>query len=382
MSAPVLQYPVHHPVRRTRMGMLDIRDAKWTEVVNGGTTFTGKVTVPDNSVVIENIRSMTTPYAAAIYATPGDGHISFGGPVVNREWDSDSNSLAVTAIDWKSWFYRIVVGPSVYGNSALSQTFTNVEQLTIAKAIIDKAYLEGINYGTPIIETANYTTGFNRDYIQAGVDFKTLGAHLDTLGGYANGGFEWEVEPYYASDSYPRLRVQFYLPQRGGVVPGLVFLKTPDGGNILRIEDMEEDASGVARRVWAVGEGPNAESTPWGSDSDPDLGLRNVLRTDQVTTYSGALTTPQLASYARAERLYRSNVLGGMSFLVRLDNPDWMTYGKGDRCRIVVRDRFLNIDQKNVRILSREIDPDNNTAKITVNLNDVVLPEVDSGGSV
>lgn len=381
MVAPTFQYQIYHPVSRVRMGLLDVRDAKWTEVVNGGTTFTGKVTVPDNPIVAANIRTNTTPYGAALYATPGAGIISFGGPIVHREWDGSTNSLSITAIDWKSWFYRIIVGPKTTTMDPWTQTFTGVDQLTIAKAIIDRAAVTD-NPGIPAIETASYTSGINRNYLITGMDFKSLGDHLDELGSLANGGYEWEVESYYASDGFPRPRVQFYMPQRGGVIAGLLFSKTPDGGNILRIEEQADDASAVASRVWAVGEGPNAESTPWGNDSDPGLAGGSFLRTDQVTKYSGALTVAQLASYARTERLYRSQPVGALAFLVRMDSPDMNTYGRGDRCRVVVQDRFLSIGVTNCRILSREMDPDNNTIKVTVNLNDLKLPEVDAGGTV
>jgi hypothetical protein len=355
-----------------------VREAKWTEVVNGGATFTGKVTVPDNPVVAAQIKVNTAPYGAALYATPGDGSISFGGPIVNRDWDGENNTLSITAVDWKSWFYRVVVGPKWNSLDPLTKTYSNVEQLTIARDIVNR--ISG--NGTPFLEIAGYTSGVNRDYIVTGVDWKSLGTHLDELGSLNNGGFEWEVEPYYYSDGLPRPRVQFYIPQRGGVVSGLKFFKTPDGGNILQINEMTDDATSVASRVWAVGEGPNAESMPWGGDEDPALASRTQLRTDQVTQYSGALTPAQLASYARTERIYRSQVLSALSFTVRMDQPDMFGYGKGDRCAVRVLDRFLDVNVRNCRILSREIYPDSSTIKLSVNLNDLALPEVDSGGAV
>lgn len=381
MATPAFQYLVYHPVTRVRMGQLDVREAKWTEIVNGGTTFSGKITVADNPISAAQTRNITTPYAAAIYAVNDDtGAISFGGPIVNRDWDGETNSLSITALDWKSWFYRIILGPRTTTMDAWTQTYTGVDQLTIAADMIARA--SDPTQGVPVMEAASYLSGINRNYIVSGIDFKSLGTHLDELGGLANGGFEWEVEPYYASDGLPRPRVQFYIPQRGGKVAGLLFRKTPDGGNILRVDDVTDDASAVASRVWAVGEGPNAESTPWGNDSDPSLAQGAQLRTDQVTKYSGALTVAQLGSYARTERLYRSEYLSAVSFTVRMDNPAQTSYGKGDRCHVVIQDRFLDVDVQNARILAREMSPDNNTIKLTVNLNDIVLPEVDAGGSV
>jgi hypothetical protein len=102
-----------------------------------------------------------------------------------------------------------------------------------------------------------------------------------------------------------------------------------------------------------------------------------------VSKYSGAvLDVPELASYARTERLYRSNYISGITFTTRMDAPDVFGYSKGDRCRVLVEDRFLSVDARNARILTREMNPDSNTVKLTVNLNDITLPEIDTGGSI
>lgn len=363
------------------MGRLDVREAKWTEVVNGGTTLTGKVTVPDNPIVASAISLNTEPLGSAIYATLGDGSISFGGPIINREWDDTTNTLTITAVDWKAWLYRVIVGPKIGVYDPWIQTFTNTEQLTIARSIVQR--VDGtFNNGAPVFDVANYVSGVNRSYILTGTEFKTAGQHLDHLGGLSNSGFEWEVEPVFANDGLPKPRVQFYRPQRGGVVGGLVFRKTPEGGNILKIDELVDDASAVTSRVWAIGEGPDAASTPWGVDEDPVLSKQFRLRTDIVSQYNLGLTVQSLTSYARTERTYRAAYLSGLTFSIRMDSPSITSYTKGDRCRIVVRDRFLNIDVKNCRILAREMDPDNNLVKLTVNLNDLMLPEIDEDGAV
>jgi hypothetical protein len=379
---PSFQFDVYHPVNRHFVGRLTVREAQWSELVNGGGTLSGKVTVPDSPAAIANIRACTAPHAAAIYALPGNGSISFGGPIVSRAWDDETNTIQFTAIDWKTWTYQVLVGPALDGTSALAVSYVNQDTLLIARALISRVRLQGVGQGIPQLEAGTNSSGVNIDYLATGIDFKSLGQHLDALGDLANGGFEWDVDAYIANDGAPTPRVQFYRPQRGGVIPGLTFSKTVQGGNILAMDNFEEDATGVYRRVWTVGEGPNAESTPWASDTDPFLPVSNALRTDVVTKYSGAPTRAQLASYARNERLYRGVVLRALTFRVRLATPDWSTYGKGDRCRVIIKDRLLDIDVSNCRIMSREISADSNTAKITVNLSDLTLPEVDEGGSL
>jgi len=382
VAVPQFRYVVHHPVLRTKLGELEVREASWSESVNGGSTFTGKVTVPDNPSIISEIRRCTETDRAAIYVDPGLGRIQWGGVMVGRSFDDSNNTLSFTAMEWRSWLFRVVLGPRPDGTGTNTFTYTNTDQFAIARAVINRLLADGSqSAGLPSIDYGLDVTGINRNYQIGGMEFKSAGAHLDTLANLDR-GFEWDLEPYYANDSLPSLRLQLYFPQRGGVLPWLVFRKKAGEGNILKMDEMDMDSSASDARVWAVGDGPNAESTPWAMDQSPEVAAGTVLRTDQVSTYSGALTRTTLASYARAERVYRADALAVLKFPVRLDSPSILDYQKGDRCRVIVNDRWNDIDVSNCRIVSRDIDPDKNIAVITVNLNDLNLPEVDTGGSV
>lgn len=383
MVAPVFQYFVHHPVSGLPLGRLDVRDAVWSEVVSGGTTFTGKVTVPDNPSTIASIRSLTEPKRSALYAVvPDRARLQWGGPLVARKWNSDTNELTITAQDWRSWLYSVILGPSFDGTSVNARSWTSVDQWRIAHEVVEELGSADFNpQGIPYIDLSamNTPSDIGRTFYLNGLDFKSPAAYLDELA-TLDRGFEWDLVPYYGPGNNPVLKLQIGFPQQGGVVPGLRFAKTPDGGNILDVEELEYDGTASVTRVWAVGEGPNAESTPWAVDEDPELATGAVLRTDVATTFSGGLTRATLAAYARDQRRQRAPVLSPMVFTVRLDNPDMFSYAKGDRCQVTLRDRFMNIDVKNCRILSREITPSANIAKITVNLSDNTVLEVDKLG--
>jgi hypothetical protein len=382
--APVFQYAVHHPVSRAKIGMLDVREASWSETVSGGSTFTGKVTVPDNPITIASIKRMTDPGRAALYVTvPNAARLPWSGPIVANTWNDETNELGITAIDWRSWLYTVILGPKPDGTGTNTFTFTNWDQLGLAREMIRRLQSADFNpQGIPLIsDGAYFQAGITRNFQISGMDFKSPAQYIDDIANLDR-GFEWDLTSVYHTDGLPIQTLQLYFPQQGGPVEGLRFVKTPNGGNILTLEDVTNDASQAARRVWAVGEGPNAESTPWGSDSDPELAAGTALRSDVASTYRGGLTRADLASYARAERLYRADTLAAVTFNVRMDAPDMFSYGKGDRCRVTIRDRFVDLDAFNCRILSREFSPETNNIKVTVNLNDRVLPEVDTGGSV
>lgn len=384
MTAPVFQYVVHHPVTRQRLGMLDVRQASWSETVGGGSTFTGQVTVPEDQYSITHLKYLTEPDRTALYVTvPDRAQLCWSGPIVGRKWDDGTNSLTITAIDWRSWFYTILFGPKPDGTDVNLVSYTGKDQLELARAIVTQ--IQSLTFdpqGLPLIEEGDLLySGILRDLQILGLDFKSPGAYMDSIAAL-NGGFEWDLLSYYASDGRPRLRLQTYFPQQGGVVDQLRFTKTPEGGNILNLDEVDFDATGASKRVWAVGEGPNAESTPWAVDSDPELAPGAVLRRDVADTYSNAPNRAFLAAYARGDRLMRAQTLEAVSFNVRMDDPDMFGYGKGDRCRVTIRDRFLDIDLDKCRILTREFSPDINTVKVTVNLVDRRPLEIDVGSII
>lgn len=380
MPTPTFNYQIYHPVSRQKLGELEIREPTWVEGVNGGSTFTGKVTVPGNPLKIAEIKRLTDEWRNALYVTSGS-RIPWSGPLIARKWDSDSNTLSITGIDWRTWLYRCIVGPKADGTGTNTFSYSNVDQFQLARNVIDRMFDNYVGAGFPYISYGGEMSGILRNFRISGMDFKSAGQYLDDLANMDR-GFEWDIEPSFFTDGLPLLYLQLYSPQRGAPVAGLRFVKTPGGGNILNVDELDYDANEVARRVWAVGEGPNAESTPWAVDNDPELAQGTVLKTDQVTTYSGALTRANLASYARAERAYRDTTLRALSFETRLTDPDIFLYGKGDRARITLQDRWVDLDVFNCRVISREMKPDNGTVKITVNLADTVMPEVDTGGAV
>lgn len=368
------QYYAHHPVQRNRLAALTIRDASWTETLNGGSVFSGKVTVPNDAYQIARIEEGTRPDSAAIYVQSAPGVLPWGGVVKKRTWNSDTNELEISVQEWRTWFYSVMLGPKSDGTGINSRTWSNTDQLTIARNIVAALVVDA---GIPPISYGAELSGITRTWGIAGTDFKSLGQLLDDLAAQ-DSGFEWDLECSYGNDNLPQLRFVTYYPQRGGVVPGLLF---KEGSNIISRDALEMSSEGRATRVWAYGEGPNAESLPWAMDQDPALADGYTLRTDAAFQFTGA-TRSVMASYARSQRYYLGQPLGQYSFTVRTGSPDYNSYQVGDRGRIVLRDRFLELDASNARILSKEVSPDDDTVKITVNFNDTVGIEIDPGGVV
>jgi hypothetical protein len=373
-------YDSHHPLRRNKLASLPIREASWSEAVNAGSTFTGKITLPSDPLQASRIIAGTTPDQAALYVSSGPGSYTWGGPIKSRTWDSKTNTFTITAMEWRSWLYQLIYGPDPAGTTTSVRNYVGVDQVTIARNILLYSLAGGISAGAPVMSLGTIgNTGVLRNYTLQGSQLRSAGSYLDEIGGFDN-GFEWDIEIEIAADGLPRPKFAAYYPQRGGVVPGLLFKL---GSTMTSYDEVTESTLATYTRVWAVGDGPNAESTPYAMDQDPGIssGQGFVLRSDKVSSYTN-VTRTQLASLARSERTASGVSVTALGFNARLDSPNINSYQVGDRCRVILKDRYLNLDVSKVRIIQRDIDPDNNNVKITVNLSDLVAPEVDPGGSV
>lgn len=373
-------YDAHHPLQRNKLASLDISEASWSEAVNAGSTFTGKVTLPADPFQAARVIAGTQPDGAALYVSSQAGSYCWGGVIKSRTWNADTNTLTIAAQEWRSWIYSLIYGADPTLGASSVKSWTATDQVLIARNILNYSLAGGVAAGVPVINLgAIISTGVLRNYTIQGSQFKSAGAYIDELAGFDN-GFEWDIEIEVGSDGLPAPKLATYFPQRGGVVAGLLFKL---GSTMTSYDDVVESTETTFTRIWAVGDGPNAESTPFAMDQDPAIsaGTGQILRNDKVSNYTNATRT-QLASYARAERQYSGISVTALSFNTRLDNPDINSYQVGDRCRVVLKDRFLNLDVSNVRIIQRDIDPDKNSAKITVNLSDLIIPEADPGGAV
>lgn len=370
-------YNVYDPLSGAYIAQLDVKAPKWVEAVNTSGTFTGSVVMPEDQSAIDLIRAATTP-GMMLYVRTDKGIIPWSGYMTTTRWNSVSNTLSFAAVEWRAYLYRLLVGPKTDLSADNVYTYTQIDQLAIARDLVNKVVAGGFGAGVPVILTETLTSPILRDLLVNGTSFRTLGTWIDSMAN-RDQGFEWDI---YArtSNGVPALYFRTFYPQQGGVVEGLEFFYGEDG-NILFYEDPEETNDQRVTRQWAVGTGTADEALPYALDDDPDLGLNEVLRLDNSTTYQDVTNIPTLASHARAEREFYSQTLTLFTFTTTLDQPDAYSYAHGDRCRLVVRDRWLDIDIDSARILQREVAPEDGggTIKVTVDLSDLTLPDTDTG---
>lgn len=381
--APSYRYLSCHPVNRAMLApSLRFRKPEWSQIVGGNGTFTGVIAVPQDPKAIALIRNATTKKQSAIYVVNNDtDQIEWGGPVIDRKWDASSNEITVTAIEWRAWLSWVFLGPQTDLSAINHYSFVNTDQLLSARTIVQFAVGGGTADGRPNITTGSELSGVARDLNFTGLDFKRAAEAIDSMA-RRDKGFEWTIESRPSpSDGLPQLYFVPSYPQRGSLVPGLTFLSIPGNSNLVKYDPINEDGSTQRERQWATGAGQPPDM-PYAQDSDPLLTSGGLLLREDVTNYSTVTNRSTLASHARAERLFYADGTELFNIQVPTGNPDCSSYFAGDRGRLRISDRWVDLDFPATRIVSKKTKPEDGVVDISLDLNDARLPENDPGGVI
>lgn len=375
-----------HAVTRAQIASsLRFQSAKFNWSTTGSGTFQGKVAVPANSSARDILRLATEPKSAAIYVKDSNNLYPWGGPVVARTWNPSDGTLDITAVEWKSWLYRVFITPELDGSGDIQWSWTNIDQTTISREIVTLVTSGGSADGSPsVLFGSEAVSGRLRDLNVWGTALKSAGELIDSMAN-RDGGFEWTIESRVdGTDGLPRLHFVTYFPQRGGLIDNLIFKHTTGqtgGGNMIP-GAIEESAVDRAERFWATGSG-SAPDQIYAQDTDPNLVSGSVLRFEGKSSYGSVLDRKVLASHARRSRAFYAPGTNFLPVKHTLGKPDADSYGIGDRGRLVIEDRWADTDLGAVRVIEKSIDTAGaGIVDVTLDLNDYVLPEVDAGGTV
>lgn len=369
-----------HPMVSSQLAWLQMIDPKWSQVVNGVGTFTGTIAVPNNTDRITQLKIATEPDQAALYVRNNDDRYVWGGLIAKQKWSRDERQVEITAVEWRSWFGGVFLGPQDDPPLDVLYSWTNKDQLLIAREIVGHALSGGATSGKPPFTVGAETSGINRDLHVKGTEFRTATALIDSMA-QRDRGFDWDVAIDTDSTGLPSRRLGLYYPEKGNVVSGLVFA---DGKNILTREDIEVESDTRANRTWATGAGPTSESLPYASDADPALSSGFTVLREVVHNYHTVIERATLASHARAMREYLATRLNTLKIKVSLTDPPIDNYSVGDRGRLTIKDDWYDFSFPAVRVLERVVSPaeGGGVAEVTLDLTDVEAPEVDEGGAI
>jgi hypothetical protein len=371
-----------HPVLGNMLHpKLDLIDAKWNWVLGGNGQLTAKITVPEDDVPRASIKEATTPWASAIYVKKqSDNSYPWGGPIIKRTWNRRSGQIDITAVEWRSWLYMVIMDP--FTDSDRFYTFVNQDQLIIARTLVQDVTLFGAVTGCPPIDyDFSLLSGKYRDLNFYGTQMIRAGNAIDSMAN-RDGGFEWTlgIKPN-TTNGLPRLSLDLGYPERGSFIDGLHFKSTQRGSNC-EPGDVTEDASQQYNRFWTTGAGQPPDQM-FSYDFLPNLGGAGVLRLDGSASYPSVIERNTLFSHARRARKFYSDGTQTIPVEHNWGQIDPDSYQVGDRGRLQIKDRLTDIDLSAARVVSKEVSNSGaGSVKVIVDLTDYTLPEVDAGGVV
>lgn len=394
-SPTTYKYVIYHPLtNRQLMGNLKLVGAQWSQTIDGNGTLSAKVVVPEDAQAVAVLQT-ALQLDNAIYVIDNHGTYVWGGWIEDVSWDPANGDVEIAANEWRAWFYMKMLTPSLtppYAN--VTYAYAQKDQLIIARDLISKATSGGIANGCPTIRLGTETSGpspipiaAKRDLNFLGSDFKFLGNLIDSMA-HRDGGFEWILDIRQNNlTGAPELWFATYYPQRGRSKP-ITLLKHTGGdstvgnsGNIISYAPYRKSSKDIRQRIWASGSGVPGQLI-YTQDAEPALSTKYFLMKEDSWSNSSIVNTSTLASNARRERLFRKPGIDQLDIVVNIYQPDVSTYGIGDRVRLVITDRWLNVDLPAVRIVARTISPDENQVSLTLDLNDATPPESDAAGSI
>lgn len=378
------QYVSCHTLSRAILDpSLRLVSPKWSWVVGGNGSLSANIAVPEDPQQIVRLRAATEPKSAAIYVKTQGGQYPWGGYVTSRSYNEEDGILSITVAEWRSWLYRVPLPPNPTTGADVTYTWTGIDQIQIARDIVAFAAAGGAAMGSPsIINSTEPLSGKLRDLTLYGTAMKNAGSLIDSLSN-RDGGFDWTLDTRpHPSDGLPQLYFTTYYPQRGSIIAGLMFRRTPDSGNLVANGPIEEDASERYDRFWATGAG-SAPDQVFAQDTDPELANGTRLRFEGNSNFGSVSVRATLAGHARKARKFYSAGIDLVPVETTLINPDVDSYSVGDRGRYTSSNRWDTHDHPTVRIVEKAVNMAGaGKVELTVDLTDFTLPEVDAGGSI
>jgi hypothetical protein len=376
------RYTAYHPLTRAQLApTLHVRNPVWTEIANGNGALTGSVAVPpDNDQLKSQILAALEPDESTILVSSFDGKYPFVGIVTDQTWDPSAGEMQFKCDDWRSWLYSTYLGPNPDMTADYLYGYQDNDQLWIAQSAVNLATDIGRFGGQPIITTDAQTSGRLRDLNFVGLNFKTAGQVIDSVA-QRDDGFEWRLEAYIANDGLPALKLTTGYPFLGSQVTTGRLKRTDAGGNIVKMDPINRNTKDRITREWATGTGQPPDQH-FAQDTDPAIGQGYTLLREHESNYNTVIDRSTLSSHARSVRQFYSGKAHFFKVTVGLDDPPVTTYGAYDRIALRYQDLVYDLDLPSVRIVQREVRPQDSTVILTLDINDYTLPELDPAGGV
>lgn len=231
---------------------IPLTNVHFTQQLNSVGTFTGEILLSGVDVVAMNIIAGTQPGNTCLYVQ-FENNLVWGGVIWQREWDSSTQILHITAQEMLSYFQYRVISDNI--------TYTNSDPCYIANDLIvtyaqSKSHGKiGIQAQSPLTTSTYQVTRsfFNFELKSIYQAVKDLSDGMDTA--TATPFFDYAIVPSYNGSNQIINTFVMGSPYIGDVTNVTAVFQLP--GNIVEYV-YPEDATAMANTVYGLGYGANA----------------------------------------------------------------------------------------------------------------------------
>lgn len=349
---------------------LPLTGVSFTQQLNQAGAFDAHLLLSGINTFQFNVDASTTPARNAIYVDR-NGILVWAGIIWSRTYNSDAQTLTLTARELISYFERRRIIETV--------AFNNADQLVVAKTIIENA--QDVPYGDIgiLYNTEGQTTsGVLIDRVYYNYELKTVFNAVQDLS-RQDDGFDFDIDVEYDSvTGLPTAAFNTYYPRVGTLYDpddpyALTFIFP--SGNIVEYE-YPEDGTTAANTIYALGAGSNEGKQIAVAENLDYLGNGWALLEDQAN-YSDITDQTVLDSLAAGQVAVVAYPPTTLKIVCPpYIDPEFGTYRVGDECRVLITDsRFPTGLDAVYRIVGLSLQPgEDGPERVTLTLtNEVVI---------
>jgi|694.fasta_scaffold03725_3 hypothetical protein len=347
----------------TIIGELPLTGVGFTQQLNQPGSFQGHLLLSGVNADKYNVELATIPARCGMYVDR-DGILVWGGVVWGRSYNSTTQTLTFNAQEWISYFDHRRVTQDVQ--------FTNVDQLLIAKTLIENA--QNATYGDIGVgynSAGQTTSGILVDRIYYNYELKNVFQAIQDLSRQSD-GFDFAIDVDYDINGQPEKYFNTYYPRSGLAYsfgdPNVPVFTFP-AGNMVEYE-YPEDGSIVANTVYALGAGSNEGKLIAIAQDITKLSTGWALL-ETTANYSDITDQTVLDNLAIAQSVATSYPPTVLKVVVpAYVDPVFGSYEVGDDARIIITDsRFPNTLDEIYRIVGLSVQPgENGPERVTLTL--------------
>lgn len=331
----------------TPVAELEVNSRSFGEVLNSPGSFRATISLDDAPPGVDR-DSLLPPDAAFLVEL--EGRLMFAGPVLGAVVDLADGTLELSGEGWHNLMRRRFI--------SIDLTYTNVEQITIAKNLINYAQDGMWTNGHVGIDTSLAAdTGILRTRPYYGHELPSIGEEVERLA-QVIGGFDFRYEPRWVDGTTPRefeLKWLTRYPATGRLTD--IVLADGDTCVCRELNVQGPDIAYVIRAVGA-GEGPTAVRAT--ATNIPMLQAHYMVeRTISMTDVS-----VQATLQAHADTELRRASLPLVVPRVEVDSTMLGVFEIGDRVRFRM-ERGLWVEDSDYRIVGWDC-PDEDTVELTL----------------